>query len=255
MPNDVTFALDPGVAPELALAAMALAEGLIEQGHRAEVLMDPWPETLTRKALVVDVGSEPERGTRNWHLDLGPRFELELVDPSDGTFAIPFALPSLPPRAAATARVLLVGGEAGRRTRMMSKTLEALKRHRDYVPVIWKPIPDEVLRHRFPGEVHPDIGSTELARLLGSCAALLDVSDEETSEGMLIAALGRASGVPTVLHRQFGAGRYDGALLVGEWSGEAFADGAIEASRRPRDAGAAAAVRKDAAQRLAGALS
>ncbi len=255
MLNDaVTFAIDASVAPELAMAASGLAEGLAAIGREYEVLVDPWPEALAGRSRVIEVG-DADHAPERWRLDLGPRSELELVDPSERATAIPFALPCLGAAAGGRRCILFIGGEAGRRTRMMSRTFDALRRRGGGPVVVWRALPDELLRQRFPGDVHSDMRGEELARLFALVAALVEVSDEATAEGMLVAEIGRASGIPTVIHEALPVERWDGSVLVSEWSGEAFAEATIAAARLPRNDEAAAAARRIAAERLAGALS
>lgn len=254
MPNDaVTFAVDAEAQPELALAVRGLAAGLGELGRACEVLVDPWPEALAGRGTIIEVGDGdhlPER----WRLDLNPRADLELIDPLGRASSLPFVMPPLDRPTSFPGSILFVGGEAGRRTRMMTKTFDALRRRGVIRLSVWRALPEEVLRQRYPGEVHTDLRAGELARLLGCVAALVEVSDEATVEGLLIAAIGRASGIPTVLHESVARERWDGSMIVSEWSGEAFAEAAIAAARVPRTDDDAAAIRKRAAERLAGAL-
>ncbi|HEY0590904.1 MAG TPA: hypothetical protein VGF40_04005 [Thermoanaerobaculia bacterium] len=250
MQNDViTFAVGPAVAPELALAADGLAEGLRAAGRASEVLIDPWPETLAGRRLVVEVG-DVDHAPDRCRLDFGSRSDLELVDAGERASSLPFARPSLPAMGGRP-NILFVGGDAGRRTRMMAKTFEALRRRGGPAIVVWRPLPDELLRQRFPGEVHSDPSGPELGRLLGSAAALVEVSDEATAEGMLVAAIGRASGIPTVVHAALPVQEWDGRITVSEWSGEAFADAALAAARRPANAELGAAIRREAGAQLA----
>lgn len=253
MPNDViTFAVGAAVAPELALAADGLAEGLLAAGRISEVLIDPWPETLASRRCVVEVGDVDHSAGRS-RLDFGSRSDLELVDPDERASPVPFALPSLPSIGSGRG-ILFIGGEAGRRTRMMAKTFEALRRRGGLPIVIWRSLPDELLRQRFPGEVHSDPSAPELGRLLASAAALVEVSDEATAEGMLVAAIGRASGIPTVVHAALPVPEWPGRIAVSEWSGEAFADAALEAARLPGNPELSAAIRREAGAQLAALL-
>lgn len=251
--DSVTFAIDAAVAPELALAASALADGLTEIGRACEILVDPWPEALSGRTTIIEVGDQDHLPGR-WRLGLGPEADLELLDPSDRSSSLPLPLPSLPEPGPPPSRILLIGGAAGRRTRMIGKMLEALRRHGGSESIAWRDLPDDLLRQRFIAEVHSDLRADELTRLLGAAAALVEVSDEVTPEAMLAAAIGRASGIPTVLHEGFRVERWEGVLVVSEWSGEAFADAAIAAGKRPRNEAAAAAIRRQAAERLAGAM-
>ncbi|HSN68805.1 MAG TPA: hypothetical protein VLV48_06135, partial [Thermoanaerobaculia bacterium] len=94
---------------------------------------------------------------------------------------------------------------------------------------------------------------SELARLIGSVDVLVEVA-EEAPEAMLVGAIGRASGIPIVVPEGFRGERWPGIVEVREWGGDAFADAALEAAKRPRREDVAADVRKEAAQRLVGAL-
>ncbi len=254
MQNDaVTFAVDAGAPPELALAASGLAEGLLAAGRASEVLTDPAPETLAGRRWVVEVGDVDHAADR-FHLDFAPRSGLELVDSHERALPLPFALPSLP-SLRREGNILFVGGEAGRRTRMMTKTFEALRRRGGSVIEVWRPLPDELLRQRFAGEVHSNPSGPELGRLLAAAAALVEVSDEATTEGILVAAIGRASGIPTVVHAALPLERWEGCVLVSEWSGEAFADAALAAAKLPRNEAIAKEIRTGAAGLVVGAMA
>ena len=248
----VTFAVDAQAPPELALAAAGLAAGLADLGRPCEVLLDPWPETLTARTLVIEVGAAETRA-RGWRLAMGPAADLALTGPHGRSSPLPLPIPPLPPCGHFADRLFIIGGGANRRMRMLMKLFDALRAHPGIEAVVWRELPEDVLRQRLVAEVHPDLRSEELARLLGSAAALVEVSDEPTPEALLLAALGRASGIPTVVHEALAGGRND-LVAVGEWSGEAFADAAVAAAKRSRNEGAASALRKDAAERFAGAL-
>lgn len=249
----VTFGVDAQASPELALAAEGLAAGLGELGRPCDLLVDPWPETLAGRPVVIDVGGTERRPLR-WRLGIGPAMDLELAGPEGLSLAIPLPLPPLASSTGCAQRLLLIGGGANRRTRMVMKLFEALRLHPALEAVVWKDVPDEVLRQRAAAEVHPDLRAAELARLLGSAAVLVEVSDEPAPEALLLAAFGRASGIPTVIHEALPCERGDGFTPVAEWSGEAFADAAAAAAKRNRNERAASTLRISAAERLAGAL-
>ncbi|HEU5163602.1 MAG TPA: hypothetical protein VFV54_10680 [Thermoanaerobaculia bacterium] len=254
MPTDViTFAVDAAAPPELALAAEGLAAGLRDLGRSCEVLVDPWPETLSGRPTVIDVSSsEAERG--RWRLDGGAGPVLELTGPSAPPTAIPFALPALPARRRGCARLLVIGADSPRRSRMLLKLFDALQRRPGCRVIVWRDLSDEVARQKMVAEVHPEVNASELARLLGSVDVLVEVADEALPEAMLLAGIGRAAGLPIVVPEGFPGERWPGIVEVREWGGDAFADAALAAAKRARSEDVAASVRKEAAQRLVGAI-
>ena len=251
--DDITFAVDPTAPPELALAVDGLAAGLRALGRPCDVLADPWPETLSGRPKVVDVGASEGKPDR-WRLDSAPGSGLELTGPSSRSVTIPFALPVLPARRKGRARLLVIGGESARRSRMLVKLFDALQRRSACSVIVWRDLADEVARQKTADEVHPVLSPGELGRLLGSVDVLVEVADEPLPEAMLLAAVGRAAGIPTVVPEGFRGARWAGTIEVREWGGDAFAEAALAAAKLGRSEGAATIARTEAAERLAGAL-
>ncbi|HVR42638.1 MAG TPA: hypothetical protein VMS56_04265 [Thermoanaerobaculia bacterium] len=225
----IVFAGGPSTRPELVLAARAVAEALAARGAAAVVTDDGWPDALDPAAAVISLCEREAVATPpTWHLAItGSELEMRRGAEPCGRAPLAIAVPVERP----FRRVLVAGtGTPGRLLRMIGRTAAALRARRAGVTIaFWGEIPEELHRDHLLGEVHPDPDADELARLLATAGCILDPADEP-EERNVIASLGPAAGIPTVV---FGRGG-PGMLAVGEWSGEALAEGVLEALGRPR---------------------
>lgn len=230
------------VAPELILAARALAAGLRSGGRDAWVVEGLLPLD-SAEDLRISLGGDGAPVPSGWKMEIDGG---NLLLSRDGVrqASIPMVVSCARSRSRMP-RVLVAGGGSDRGARMTLKTIEELFRRRSPARMIcWGAPSDELLRARAFEEIHLDLTPDELERLLGSGAAVLDPADEPEDSSVL-GIIARASGLPVVTR----AG--DTSARPAEWSADAFAD-AIETAISAGTSGPRSAV--DAAALVAEAL-
>ncbi|MGH9457410.1 MAG: hypothetical protein ACRD2J_07185 [Thermoanaerobaculia bacterium] len=231
------FAAAPDAAPELVLAARALAAPLRDRGIEAVELPDAWNRGGEPPILVLGERTEPGlmRGVLQLVL-VENHLDLLRGDERIDSFA-PFGPPLPPPRD--PRRLLVRGGSSSRRTRMIERTLALLEPF-GIRSLCWRECPD-LERPRRVDEVHTDVDAEELTRLLSSAGVAFEPA-EGPEDSTVLPPLAASCGITTVVHGA--ATGAVGVVAVEAWSPDSFAEailGAIERGRVPAAGDAARA--------------
>jgi len=209
---------------------------LVERDLVLSKLREGVTESRSSSRVIVWESNEPPPGVRfgeTWCLGIVSDGSGELrLDTPRGRHRFPFAISpdivKVSDRIESDVPRILVPLSPGdaRRERMMLRTMEELRRRKwAHLLVAVGSAPAEQLRALAPDELHTEPTAGELAALLMSSSAVLDLSDE-TAPPSVVARLARCVGTRVVLHASSSLARpfSPEVRAAQEWSPDAFCD-------------------------------
>ncbi|MFN2442684.1 MAG: hypothetical protein ABR517_08375 [Thermoanaerobaculia bacterium] len=218
MPSKTIHLETEGMSPEIELALRAVVAGLESRG--AGVMVDG-DRAGAGDDVVICAERNPTSFREAWRV--APEIENGLVRLVRGEDAIELPWSVVAPVASRRLprAILAAGGSDSRRMRMMVRTAEELDRRRARCRfALWGPPPSPIAGMRGLDEIHTELSSDDLLRLLMSSCAVFDPA-ESPAEATALPWMGAAVGIAVVVAAEH---PFAGGLRVAEWSPESFAD-------------------------------
>ena len=217
--------------PEIELSLRSVLTELSSRGVR--VVVDGG---LARQDESVVICAEGNAASFPHAWRVSPEIALGIVHLTRGqkTLAFPWIASRVAPRRLPPTILARTSG-GSRQTKMMARTAEELDRRRaGYRFALWGPSSSETGVRAYD-EVHTELSSSDLQRLLCSSSAVFDPA-ATIADATPLAWMAEAVGVPAVVSAEH---PFSGGIRVEEWSPESFADGlerafALDASESAR---------------------